>query len=135
MGMTNEGLNHALDVVCHGSSQVSPWYIGLIRDDNYTGLSAGDTLASHSGWEEADEYDGDRKEWTEGAASSQSITNASSVDFSMNDTETIKGCFLASAASGTSGTLLCTALFSGGDQTVANGDTLKVTFTLNASDV
>jgi len=135
MGMTNEGLNHALDVLCHGSTPVSPWYIGLINETGFTGLSASDTLASHGGWTEDTNYAGDRKEWTEDAASSQSITNSTSVSFEINAETTIKGCFLASVATGTAGTLLCTALFSGGDQAVANGDILKITFTLNASDV
>lgn len=134
--VTNEGLNSVLDVMFHGSSQITTWYIGLIRDDNYSALANADTMSSHAGWEEADEYsESTRQEWTEGAASSQSITNAATVDFSINATETMKGIFLTSSAtkSGTSGTLWATALFSSGDQAVANGDTLKVTYTVTAS--
>jgi len=120
-GVTTEGLNHILDVEFHGETQVTTWYIGLIRDDSYSALAAGDTLASHAGWQEGDEYTGDRKEWTEGAASAGSMTNASTVDFAINDTETMKGAFLCSAATGTSGKLYCTALFTGGDRAVISG--------------
>jgi len=132
--VTTEGLNHILDVTFHGSSAKSTWYIGLIRDDNYSALAASDTLTSHPGWEEADEYTGDRKEWTEGASADGIITNASAVNFSINDTETMKGAFLCSSDTGDSGEILfCTALFSGGDRSVVSGDTLKVTYSLTAS--
>lgn len=131
--VTTEGLNHILDVQFHAETQVTTWYIGLIRDDNYSALAAGDTLASHAGWEEADEYTGNRLEWTEGAAAAGSMTNGTSVDFPMTDTETIKGAFLSSVATGTAGKLYCTALFTGGDKACANGDTLKVTYTLTAA--
>jgi len=128
--VTAEGLNHVLDVEFHAETQITTWYIGLIRDDSYSTLAAGDTLASHAGWQEGDEYTGDRKEWTEGAAAAGVMTNGSSVNFAINDTETMKGAFLCSAESGTSGILYCTALFTQGDRAVVSGDTLKVTYTI-----
>jgi hypothetical protein len=131
--VVTEGLNHLLDVVFHGTSAIATWYIGLIHSTGYSAIAAGDTLASHAGWEESSAYSGNRKEWTEGAASSGSMTNGTSVDFAINGTATMKGAFLCSAASGTTGTLFCAALFSGGDRSVINGDTLKVTYTLTAS--
>lgn len=132
---TNEGLNHILDVEFHGTTQVATWYIGLIKAAT-TGLAAGDTLASHGGWTEAvpgTDFTGDRLAWTEGAANTQSMTNAATVDFPMLNTFTIKGAILASVATGTSGILFCTAYFTGGDQAVGNGDTLKVTYTISAA--
>jgi len=136
--VVNVGLDKVLDVMFHAEAALTPWYIGLIRDDNYgAGPQAADTMASHAGWEEGDEYSESlRQEWTEGAASSQSITNAVSVDFSINATETMKGMFLTSSnvKSGWAGTLWAAALFSGGDQIVGSGDTLKVTYTVNAAD-
>jgi len=132
-GVTTLGLNHLLDVTFHGSTQKTTWYIGLIRDDNYSALAAADTLASHAGWEEGDEYTGDRKEWTEGAAAAGVMTNAATVDFTMDDTETMKGAFLCAAATGTAEVLFCTALFTGGDQAVAAADVLQVTYELTAS--
>ncbi len=131
--VTHAGCDHTLDTVLHDATQVTIWYIGLVHTTGWSAFADGDTLASHAGWEEDTNYTGTRKEWTEGAASSQSITNASTVDFAMNASTTIKGAFLCSATSGTSGTLFCTALFTGGDQAVGNGDTLKVTYTVSAS--
>lgn len=132
--VTTEGLSHILDVEFHGTTQVATWYIGLIKTD-YT-HAAGDTLASHAGWTEAvpgTDYTGDRLAWTEGAASSGVMINGSTVDFPCLTTITLKGALLASVATGTSGKLFCTAAFSGGDQAVNNGDTLKATYTITAT--
>lgn len=125
MGLKTEGLNHTLD-------QIGTLYIGLIRDDSYTDLgAAGDTLASHGNWEEADEYAGTRATMTVVAAAGGAITNsASPATFTMNDTETIKGFFVCTVASGSSGTLIGTVLFTGGDVDVVSGSVLTVTPTL-----
>jgi len=131
--VTNVGLDHILDVVFHGSTQTATWYVGL----KGTGTpAAGDTLASHSTWTENTNYTGDRQEYVEAASSSQSVTNsASKASFSItSDSQTIAGAFLASAASGTSGTLICVADFTGGDKSCDNGDTLEVTYTISAAD-
>ena len=131
--ITNEGLDHILDVVLHGETAVSPWYIGL---KNTGTPAAGDTLASHGTWTENTNYTGDRQEYVEAAASSQSVTNsASKASFSISvDSQTISGAFLAGAATGTSDTLLCVADFTGGDKSADNGDTLEVTYTISAAD-
>lgn len=134
-GVTNVGKNHALDTIFTGSTQVSPWYLGLIDASGYTGVAAGDTMSSHAGWAEATSYDQtNRVEWTEGAAASQSITNATPVQFDINATKTLKGVFLTSnnTKGGTTGTLWATALFSA-DISVNNGDDLKITYTVNAT--
>ncbi len=134
-GFTNVGLNHILDVAIKSGSQIATWYIGLIDNDGVSGgptLAAADTLSSHAGWLEASPYAGDRPAWTPGAVASQSVTNGTSVDISVNATKTLYGAFLASAASGTAGTLLCTAAFAS-TREVQDGDTLKLTYTLNAS--
>lgn len=130
--VTNVGLNHILDVVLHGASQTATWYVGL---KNTGAPAAGDTLASHGNWTENDNYTGDRKEYDEAAASSQSITNsASKASFAIDtDAQTIDGAFICSAASGTSGTLLCAADFAS-SKSADNGDTLEVTYTISAAD-
>lgn len=129
-GVVNQGKNSVLDIMFHGSTQITTWYIGLMDNSGYTAEAAADTLASHAGWNEFTSYTGDRKEWTEGAASSQSITNGTTVDFAITGSGTLKGLFLCSVASGTSGTLWATAAFSS-TVSVANGDTLKVTYTVS----
>ena len=123
------GLNHILDVQFHATTQVTAWYIGLKAAG--TPLAA-DTMASHSSWAESTGYAGDRKEWTEGAASSGSMTNGSSVDFSVTGTATVAGAFLNTAATGTSGTLYGVVDFSS-SRAVISGDTLQVTVTVTAA--
>lgn len=133
----NVFLNHALDVIFHDVTKISTWYVGLIEDTSWSAFAAGDTMASHSGWTESTAYDeATRPAWPEGAASGQSITNATSVDFTMNATKTIKGFFLTSdnTKGGTAGTLGPCFLFSGGDRSVVDDDVLKVTATVNAED-
>jgi len=135
--VVNQGLNHILDVSFHGSTAVSPWYVGLF-EGNYTpvaGLTAA-TVASAS--TECTAYDESvRQEYTEAAAASQSITNsASRATFTFNATKTVYGAFLISDStkSGTSGTLLAAARFSA-SKAVVDDDQLLVTYTFNASSV
>ena len=123
------GLNHVLDVQFHATTQVTAWYIGLKAAGS---AAAGDTMASHSGWAELTGYAGNRKEWTEGAASSGSMTNSSSVDFAVNATATVAGAFLNTEATGTGGTLYGVVDFSSA-RSVIDGDTLQVTVTVTAA--
>lgn len=129
-GIVDVGLNKLLDVMFHGTSPITTWYLGLIDNAGFSALAAGDTMASHAGWAEATGYSGNRKEWTEGAATARAITNSATVDFSMTGTATIKGVFLNSDDTGTSGTLWATAAFAS-NVSVVNGDTLKVTYTVS----
>lgn len=134
-GVTNGGKDHALDIVFGGGSQVDPWYIGLIDDDGGVSLAAADTMSSHTGWSENTDYsEGARQEWDDAAASSQSKTSSTTADFSINGTADIYGVFISSDStkSGTSGTLWATAAFSSSIP-VVNGDTLRVTYTVNAT--
>ena len=123
------GLNHILDTQFHASTQVTTWYIGLKGAGTPI---APDTMASHSSWSELSGYSGDRREWTEGAAASGSMTNGSSVDFTINASATIAGAFLNTAATGTSGTLYGVVDFSS-SRAVISGDTLQVTVTVTAA--
>ena len=123
------GLNHILDVQFHATTQVTAWYIGLKGAGTPV---AADTMASHGSWAELTGYAGNRKEWTEGAASSGSMTNGSSVDFTINATATVAGAFLNTAATGTSGTLYGVVDFSY-SRAVIDGDTLQVTVTVTAA--
>ena len=131
--VVNDGLNHLLGVVFHAVTPVSPWYIGLLADSPT--IDPTDTLASHAGWTEDTNYADDRKEFAEGAASSQSISNSgNAAAFAIDDTTILAGAFICSAATGTSGTLFCAAAFTQGDRSVASGDQVNVTYTLSAAD-
>ena len=135
--ITNQGINHVLDVALHDATKVATWYIGLIRDDNYSGLAVGDTLASHAGWEEATEYaEAARQEWVEAAPSSQVVATGTEATFTINAAQTIKGFFIASSSTkaGTTGTLLATVLFSGGDRDFTAGQLLKISYSITGQD-
>jgi hypothetical protein len=137
----DEGLNALLDVMFHGTSQITTWYIAIFEDD-YTPI-AGNTYAT-PGYTESTAYDeATRPEFVEAAASGKSMTNsANKASFTMNATKTIYGGALVGGGTGAStkgdtaggGTLYCSSKFST-SKPVESGDTLKVTVTLTASDV
>lgn len=135
------GKNLALDTYLSGSSYtVTGPYMGLISSTSYSAISASDTMSSHSGWLEAGSanaptYSGSRGTVTFSSASAGSKASSAAVSFSITGTGTVKGCFIvfgsgASATiANTSGTLYSAGLFTGGDETVGNGDTLNVNYT------
>ena len=129
----NGGLANMNGAYFAGSAQTTTWYLGLVEGPGSgTTFAAGDTLASHGGWTESTAYTGNRKAVTFGSATTANpsvITNsASPSSFTMNATTTIAGAFLCSVASGTSGILFSAGDFTGGDKSVASGDTLNVTY-------
>ena len=152
-GITNEGKNKLLDVMFHGVSAITTWYLGMIDNSGYTALAATDTYANigqaGNGWHEFTSYTdaansgsaSTRPEWTEGAASGQAITNASPVVFDITGSGTVKGLFLVGGAAGaqnksdhtaSGGVRWATALFNTGDVPVNANDQLKVTYTVSA---
>jgi hypothetical protein len=135
-GITNEGKDHLLDSTFDAATQVTSWYIGLIDNAGFTALAAADTHASHGGWSESTAYDeAARPEWAPGAAASQSITNATARDFTIDTNSTvINGVFIASIAtkgSTAAGTLWSTASFSA-VRNVDDNDVLSIDYTVNA---
>jgi len=133
-GIVDVGLNHILDTQFNGGSQISTWYIGLVDNSGFSAFADADTLASHAGWSEFTSYtESNRVTWSSDAASSRSISNSSTADFSINATGNVKGIFVSSnnvKTTGNTGTLWSTAAFSSVVAT-ANGDTLKVTYTVS----
>ena len=134
-GIVDEGIEYLLNVGFRSAtSQINPWYIGLVDNSGFSAFANADTMSSHSGWTEFTNYsEATRPEWTVGAASSRAVTNSATVDFSINGVGgTVKGIFVTSnnTKSGTTGTLWSTAAFSS-NATVTNGDTLKVTYTIS----
>lgn len=133
--VTNEGLNHMLDVVLHATAANATWYAGIFKG-NYTPLATdtGANIAANS--TEATEYsEATRVEYVEAASASQSITNsANKATFTINATVTIYGAFLASTntKSGTSGVCFAASKFSSSRDLVLN-DELLVTYTVSAT--
>jgi hypothetical protein len=133
--VVNQGKNDILETYFHDGTQIASgsWFMGLISNSGYSAIAAGDTASTHAGWNEFTGYsESTRQAWGQGAAASQSITNATPVTFSINATGTVKGAFIItnSTKGGTSGKLWAAALFSA-DVPVNNGDQLKVTYTLS----
>jgi len=132
-GIVDVGINYLLDAGFDGGTPITTWYTGLVDDAGFSAFANADTMASHAGWTESTAYtEANRPEWTAGTPSSRSITNASTVDFSINATVTIHGIFITSdnTKSGTTGTLWSTAAFAS-PVSAQSGDTLKVTYTLS----
>jgi hypothetical protein len=151
-GIANEGKNKLLDVMFHGVSAITTWWLGLIDNSGYSALAAGDTYVNinqtGNGWDEFTDYTdagnggsaSTRPEWTEGAATGQAITNGSPVVFDITGSGTVKGLFLVGGIANaqnkgdhtSGGTLWATALFGTGDVPVNAEDQLKVTYTVSA---
>lgn len=133
--IVNTGLDDILDKYYKGSSYTASHFVGLT--DGTPTVAAGDTMASHAGWTEITAYsESVRQTLTLGTVASQSVDNsASKASYSINGTATIGGFFLTTnnTKGGTTGTLIGAVAFTGGDKSVANGDTLNVTATLTAS--
>lgn len=133
--IVNEGLDATLDIMFHGSTQISTWYIGLFKG-NYTPVATVTAGTITSASTEATEYDeSTRVAYNEAAASTQSITNsANKATFTFNDTITVYGAFLvsASAKSATTGSLFSAARF-GTAKSVVSGDQMLLTYTITAA--
>ena len=136
--VVNVGLQYMAGTALDGATaRITSWYIGLYGAGASNTPAASDTLASHAGWTEINPYTGNRPAATFAAATTANpsvVTNsASKASYSITSTATVGGAFLASAASGTSGTLFSASDFTGGDRSVVNGDTLQVTYTFSLS--
>jgi len=132
--ITNVGKNALLDIMFNAGTQISNWYIGLVDNASFTAFAAGDTMASHAGWIENEDYtEANRQEWLADAAAGQAVTNSTQAVFSIDtDSITIKGIFITSnnTKGGTTGTLWNAVAF-GTALALNDGDSLKITYTLS----
>jgi hypothetical protein len=134
--VVNVGLADMNDKYFSGSGYTAAWYIGLYGAAATNDPAAGDTMASHSGWTEIEDYtQTERPTATFGSATvaDPSVINnsGSPAQFSMDDTVTVGGAFLTSddTKGGTSGILFSASDFqSPGDRSVVSGDTINVTY-------
>jgi hypothetical protein len=134
--VVNVGLKDMNDKYFTGSAYTATWFIGLYGAAASNNPAAGDTAASHAGWTEVTAYSQATRPSAVFAAASTAdpsvITNsASPAVYSINGTTVVGGAFLISNStkSGTTGILFSAADFqSPGDRSVANGDTLNVTY-------
>lgn len=134
------GKNLALDTFLAAATYavVGP-YMGLISSTSYTGVAAGDTMASHAGWLEAGgtnapTYSGNRKTAVWSAAASGSKALSAALSYGITSSGTIKGAFLCYGSGAlatkddTGGVLWSAGTFTTGDKAVVNGDTLNVNY-------
>lgn len=135
--VVNEGLQFMNDTFFTGSAYTASWFLGLVEGPGGSNTyAAGDTLASHVGWEEFDNYSGNRGGITFGSATLADpsvITNGTPVSFTITSTGgTVAGAFLTDVATGTTGVLFSVSNFQApGDRAVVAGDTLNVTYTFS----
>lgn len=132
--VTTAGLNKLLDATLVTGSAAPTWYVGLVTSTSFVAFAASDTMASHSGWVESQNYSGGvRPTWTPGTISAGSVNNgASKATFNMSASDTIIGCFMANSSTlgGTTGTLYGVGSFSQ-NYSVTGGAQLLVSVTVS----
>lgn len=136
--MTNQGLDHILDVLFKSATatEYDPWYV-FLYDDAVSAAATWTGANIHTTHDEVTDYDETtRPAFVDGTISSQSLNNsASKAVFTMSATVTVGGAGLVSSS--TKGTaaaiLLCAADFSPARDVVDN-DILNVQYTISASD-
>jgi hypothetical protein len=137
--VVNVGLQYMNEAALGNGTQITTWYIGLYGAASSNNPAAGNTMSSHAGWTEETGYSNATRPTcafnTATTADPSVIDNVGSAAvFNMNASATIGGAFLTSdnTKGGTTGTLFSAADFAApGDRTVANGDTLNVTYTFS----
>lgn len=134
------GKNLMLDTAFAGAAYtVTGPFMGLISSTSFTGVAAGDTMASHAGWLEAGgtnapAYTGNRKTAVWSAAASGAKALSAALSFAITSSGTVKGAFLCygsgalNTKDNTAGTLWSAGTFTTGDKAVVNGDTLNVNY-------
>lgn len=147
-GITIEGKNFILDVMFHGTTAAGTWYLGLIDNATFTAVDETDTYddidQAGNTWKEFATYDyaadsTKRATWDEAAASAKAITSSTQAVFDITGGGTVKGILVVGLGANADvqsdhaadGILWSTAMFTGGDVAVLDGDQLKVTYTLS----
>jgi len=140
--------NFYFGATSNGGTASGANYLGLLGGT--TTYTAADTMASHA-WTEvggtnAPAYTGNRQAPTWSTATSSGTTpsnvttkTAPALTFAMTSSGTVAGCFINSGSGAsatkdtTTGTLYSAGSFTGGSKTVANGDSLAVTYSTTAT--
>jgi len=127
--VVNTGISYILGTAILDSATL---YVGLLEAS--PSPAAGWTMSSIT---EAAGYDeATRPSWGQDAESSQAVSNSTAVTFTMDGNDTsIGGAFISTVSTkdDTSGILIAAKAFTGGNKTVADNDTLEVTYTITGS--
>ena len=131
--IVTEGRNKMLDETLAGSTYTAAWYMGLT--DNTPTIAAGDTMSSHAGWTETQNYDeATREALTFAAASSGSKATSADASFTISaGGDNVGGVFVTSVSTkgGTTGVLFSGKAFTGGNRTLVEADVLNVSYTVS----
>lgn len=141
--MTNQGLNYILNVMFHGTANVTKWYLGLVETDT---VAAATMTYAVPVFTECTAYSGGaRPEFNEAAASSQAITNsANKAAYTMTGAKTLYGAALFGGGAGAdtaeipgntgdaAGILMCYSKFSLSKE-VENADVFKCWLTITGA--
>jgi hypothetical protein len=146
--VTNVGANQILDSA-FGSGPIAGPYLGLISSVGYTTPPAvGNTMSSHSGWNEAGNgvnypnwstpASNARGTMTFAVAGARAKALSTSISFVIaTNAGTLKGGFVVfgtgavATNNNTSGVLMSAGLFDGGDRVVGIGDTVNVSYEIS----
>ena len=138
--VTDEGLNALLNIMFHGTTQITSWYI-LVYETNTT--PNGNTTYAVPVFTECVAYDeSTRVALNEAAASGKSISNtANKARFTFNATKTIYGGALVGGGTGAAtkgntaggGTLFCASLLDA-PKAVTDDDYIDITVTIGCAD-
>lgn len=136
----NASLDAILDIMLHGTTQITAWYCVISETD--TSPAAGMTYAVPVFTEWAAYDEATRPAWVEAAASSQSITNsASKAEFTSNASKTLYGAGLVgggSAATTKSDAAGGGTLFNYGEfassQAIQDANVVNLTITITSAD-
>ena len=139
--ITNEGLDAILDIMFHGSTQITTWYFAPFEDD-YTPLAT-NTYAV-PGYTECTAYDeANRQAFVEGAASGQSISNSGNrAALTISATKTLYGSGLVGGGTDADtkgdtaggGTLVLSGAFDASKE-FEDDEVALIKLTITASDV
>lgn len=128
--VVTSGADDLLTKYFAGSAYTAAWYMGLVDGASAPTIAAADTMASHAGWTENQNYSqANRITLGFGSAAARSISLSAAASYSINaNSQTIAGAFFASnnTKGGTSGQLYSAGTFTGGNKACNNGDTLNV---------
>ena len=138
--ITNEGFNAWLDIMFHGATQITAWYIFPVETDTTAAVTMTYAVPVFTEWDGYSEAT--RQAFDEAAASSQSITNsASKAVYTSSETKTLYGGALVGGGTDADtkndtaggGTLFCYSKFSVG-KPVENTDTFKIYCTISIAN-
>ena len=137
--VTDEGLNHILNVELHGATPVSPWYCSIF-ESNSTPLAAWtyDLYADSLVTEWILYNEATRVEYNEAESTAKSTTNSANkaVFTAITSAKTLYGAALVSVSTKSdhgAGFLLCAGLFAVAQPVIA-GNVVNLTYTITSAD-